>query len=44
MLLPGALKIMLDDGPAQVFAERVRAFRAAAPAPDWSGVWFSDIK
>lgn len=38
------LEIMPNDGPARVFSERVRVFRAAAPAADWGGVWHSDVK
>ena len=35
------LQIAPGDGPAQVFADRVRAFRLAPPAADWGGVWQS---
>ena len=38
------LEIVPGDGPARVFAERVRAFRAAPPAADWDGVWQSVAK
>lgn len=38
------LEIVPDDGPASVFADRVRAFRTSAPDEDWGGVWHSNSK
>jgi adenylate cyclase len=33
------LRLRPDDGPSRVLLERIAAFRATAPAPDWNGVW-----
>ena len=33
------LRVRPDDGPAGVLRDRIVAFRAAPPAPDWDGVW-----
>jgi class 3 adenylate cyclase len=34
-----ALKILPDDGPSRVFAERVVQLEADPPPADWDGVW-----
>ena len=33
-----------DDRPSQVFLERIAAFRASPPAPDWAGAWIALTK
>lgn len=38
------LRLHPDDGPSRVLFERTGGFRAAAPAPDWHGVWRLDEK
>jgi hypothetical protein len=30
---------MPGDGPSKVFLGRIAQFCAAAPSPDWDGVW-----
>jgi adenylate cyclase len=33
------LVIAPDDGPSKVFLKRIAQFCAAAPGPEWNGVW-----
>jgi class 3 adenylate cyclase len=33
------LKLAPEDGPSQVFLDRIRAFRETPPPGDWDGVW-----
>ena len=35
----GALELYPDDGPAQVYRERVRLLAKKPPPKDWDGVW-----
>ena len=38
------LEFAQDDGPSQVFLERIRAFRLTPPDDDWDGVWVATGK
>jgi class 3 adenylate cyclase/CHASE3 domain sensor protein len=33
------LNLLPEDGPSQVFLERIQAFRESPPPDDWDGVW-----
>jgi adenylate cyclase len=35
----GCLAIVAGDGPSETFLGRIAQFHAAAPSPDWDGVW-----
>jgi len=38
------LNLAPDDGPSQVFLERIRTFRETPPPGDWDGVWVASVK
>src|SRR5258706_16460154 len=38
------LELVPDDGPAQVFHDRIERLRAAPPGPSWNGVWSMTTK
>ena len=38
------LKLAPEDGPSQLFEQRVAFLRANPPAADWQGVWHATEK